>query len=212
VKRIWILVSVAAIAIGCGKSEEPAPASGVTQVAPSSDSRFEKLNQVRNAGPETIARACDEHSAGDLPPDLREVCASAHYDLARNLVEQEDAKGARAALDRARQEGFPTHRITAMDRDVKALEKKIELREGMAKREDTAHKVANVFQYRGMEVRTQLSGEYKENITIEYPGMSSETADQLRTDEYVIGPLREAGVKNVTFTDGSGYSTTVKLD
>jgi hypothetical protein len=213
VKRFGTFIIIAALAASCGGSKEEVAAESTTTPAKTTDARFEKLNELRSsASPEQVAAACDEHAVNDLPGELRERCASAHYDFARDLIEREEGKAARSALNRAREEGMPAHRISSTERDLKALEKKIELREGMAKREDAAHKVSNVFSYRGMEVRTQLGGEYKETITIEYAGLNGETAEQVRSDEFVMGPLREAGVKSVTLTDGSGYSTTVKLD
>ena len=212
-RRLTITVLVLALAVSCGGSKESSETTATAATATATDSRFARLTALPNsAAPAEIASACEEHEVAIIPPGLRERCASAHYDVARSYIHDEDAAAARQAVDRARDEGMPAHRIAVVERELKDLEKKIELKEGMARREEAAHKVTNVFQYRGLQVRTQLAGQYKENVTIEEPSFNSESTEALRTDEFVLGPLREAGAKNVTFTDGSGYSTTIKLD
>lgn len=211
--RLGQIFTVAILAASCGGAEESKVVTTTNVPANADDARFATLKALRaTTSPEAIAGACDEHAVSALPPDLRERCASAHFDFARDLIQREDAKSARQALNRARDEGMPPHRVVATERDLKALEKKAEMREGMARREDAAHRVANVFQYRGLQARAQLGGEYKEDVTLEDPTFNAEIVDQLRNDEYVLGPLREAGAKSVTFTDGSGYSATVKLE
>jgi hypothetical protein len=213
VRRLLMMLMLVALTGACGGSKEGTETTSAPVTTNSADSRFAALNALPNsAAPAEIAAACEEHEVAALPPALRERCASAHYDVARKYVQDEDVTSARQAVDRARDEGMPAHRIAVVERELKDLEKKVELKEGMVRREEAAHKVTNVFQYRGLQVRTQLGGQYKENVTIEDPSFTSESAEQLRTDEYVLGPLREAGVKNVTFSDGNGYSTTVKLE
>jgi len=211
-KLITLTLAVSLLGAGCGRKETPAAAAGTTLPSSGSEQFARASEIIRSSPPREAAAACDQYRVSDLPADLRERCASAHAELARELVDKGDAEGARKALDRARAEGAPSHRLSTVERSLKEEEGKAELTAGMARRDAVASDIRNVFQYRSMEVRVATSGQYKQTITIEYPSFDGEYAAQIKSDSYVMGPLRDAGFKEVNISDGASFYTSWRVE
>jgi hypothetical protein len=208
VQKFAILTLAAMLAVtGCGKKKEAEiTGTGAPAASSGNSDRFARLTEViRSAPPKEASAACDEYAPSDLSPDLRERCATAHAELARELVDKDDAAGARQALDRARQEGAPAYRLTAVERSLKDAEERAALTAGIAKREAVAGDIASVFRYRGMDARVSTSGQYKQTITIVYPSFDYDLAETVKADSFVMGPIRDAGFKEVTVSDGNQF-------
>jgi hypothetical protein len=215
VQKLVILMLAATLAVtGCGKKKEAeATGTGAPTLGSGNSDRFARITEtIRSAPPKEASAACDEYAPSDLPPDLRERCATAHAELARELIDKEDAAGARQAIDRARQEGAPAYRLTSIERSLKEAEEKAALTAGIAKREAVAGDIASVFRYRGMETRVSTSGQYKQTISISYPSFDSEFAEKIKSDSFVMGPIREAGFKEVTLSDGNSFYTGWRVE
>ncbi len=201
------------LALACGKKESAVPVTAETTLPSGGSDRFARASAIiRSSPPREAAAACDDYNASDLPSDLRERCATAHAELARELVDKGDVEGARKSLERARAEGAPAHRLGSVERAIKDEEEKAALTAGMARRDAVASDIRNVFQYRGMEVRVSTSGQYKQTIIIEYPSFDAEYAGQVKSDSYVMGPIRDAGFKEVILADGSSFSTSWRVE